>query len=403
MAHIVLTLCAIGSTGVGKSSLCNLIIGIPGAFEVCSGLDTCTRQPVTQMHQWLGNGPPVRIIDTPGLNDPEGRDTQNIAAMAEHLKSTSNVNAFLLVINSQAPHLDESARANLKILSDIFLDFFSHVVLVFTRWEYGEKAEKKRIATGVTKQQKVDDINALLKKDFLITTPLQAVFVDNMADMTDTQEGTMVSKELQKLWDLVKDMPEFSCAGIEARPSQIDAMKAEVDEMKENADSAEAKAEEVKNELDEVMQQRLKEQEELEEELRRKEKELEEERMEKDAERRRHAKEIYEDNQRKGIPKEWTFVTCPAFKVQVPTTLPHLIMCGPGNKVTVLRGGHIAGCGVDYGMTVTFKETHSDLDDDIHGKAAYSVMGGIYCHDLTHYANIRPEQEEQLEYWASFF
>ena len=74
MAHMMLTLCAIGCTGVGKSSLCNLLSGgggtggcdAPGGFGVSSGIDACTQQTVTGVHKWLGTGEPVKLIDTPG-------------------------------------------------------------------------------------------------------------------------------------------------------------------------------------------------------------------------------------------------------------------------------------------------------------------------------------------------
>ena len=84
-----------------------------------------------------------------GLGDPSGHDSQNIAAMVEKLKELRFVNAFLLVLNSQYPRLDEPLRAMLNIFSDIFgKGFFSNVILVFTRWEYADKAEKKRLSEG---------------------------------------------------------------------------------------------------------------------------------------------------------------------------------------------------------------------------------------------------------------
>ena len=75
MAHMMLTLCAIGCTGVGKSSLCNLTSGgggtgggcdAPGGFGVSSGIDASTQQAVTGVHKWLGTGELVKLIDTPG-------------------------------------------------------------------------------------------------------------------------------------------------------------------------------------------------------------------------------------------------------------------------------------------------------------------------------------------------
>ena len=78
MAHMMLTLCAIGCTGVGKSSLCNLLSGscvlggeggcdAAGGFGISSGIDASTQQTETGVYRWLRSGEPVKLIDTPGI------------------------------------------------------------------------------------------------------------------------------------------------------------------------------------------------------------------------------------------------------------------------------------------------------------------------------------------------
>ena len=50
---------------------------------------------------------------------------------------------------SQVPRLDEYLRANLAIFKDIFGgDFFSHVILVFTRWGYDPRSIRDRERDG---------------------------------------------------------------------------------------------------------------------------------------------------------------------------------------------------------------------------------------------------------------
>ena len=53
----------VGATGAGKSSLANALLGCdpkspPGEcmFEVCGGLDSCTKETTIGTGQWLGNG-----------------------------------------------------------------------------------------------------------------------------------------------------------------------------------------------------------------------------------------------------------------------------------------------------------------------------------------------------------
>ena len=71
--------------------------------------------------------------------------------MVNELKPLEYMNAFLILFNSQNPRLDESLRAMIKIFTQVFgrEGFFDSVVLVFTRWDHSEKAERKRQKSGI--------------------------------------------------------------------------------------------------------------------------------------------------------------------------------------------------------------------------------------------------------------
>ena len=43
---------------------------------------------------------PVIIIDTPGIGDSKGRDTEHIAKMVMNLKRIGYVHSFIITINS---------------------------------------------------------------------------------------------------------------------------------------------------------------------------------------------------------------------------------------------------------------------------------------------------------------
>ena len=85
------------------------------------------------------------------MDDPSGKDSLHIAEMVKELKQLEYINAFLILFNAQNPPLDESLRAMIDIFTHIFgrERFFDHVVLVFTRWEHSEKAERKRQRSGI--------------------------------------------------------------------------------------------------------------------------------------------------------------------------------------------------------------------------------------------------------------
>lgn len=47
------------------------------------------------------------MIDTPGIGDSEGRDTDHIANMVYSLKTVGFVNTFLIVLNSEDLRFNE--------------------------------------------------------------------------------------------------------------------------------------------------------------------------------------------------------------------------------------------------------------------------------------------------------
>ena len=86
-----------------------------------------------------------------------------------------------------------------------------------------------------------------------------------------------------------------------------------------------------------------------EEERERQRVQLEREQMEKEEQRRKEAKGIFAEKIRLRLTqpsKDFTWVPCPGGDVS--TTRPDLILCGPGNKVTIEKGGHVNGCMLDW-------------------------------------------------------
>ena len=111
----------LGATGVGKSSLANVLIGQPPdcdncTFAVCSGTDSCTKETKYAVGNWIGNAnQEFTIVDTPGFGDSDGEDNMLINEMVDTLKNVvKTANGFLLVFKGTDERFDEGTTQMIR-------------------------------------------------------------------------------------------------------------------------------------------------------------------------------------------------------------------------------------------------------------------------------------------------
>jgi hypothetical protein len=228
------TLCFIGSCGTGKSTTCQTLSGSKDAFPASDGIDSCTDLPSVVKCKWskvLG-GKGLTLIDTPGLCDPSGRDSQHIAAMVAELKRHGSVNALVIVFNSQCPRMDEGLRAMMKIFADVFgAELLHNVILCFTRWSYDQHAVAKRPADA--EKHTEQRFNELLQRDLGLDISqhrVPCVFIDNgyekdsVREISTAAELKRYADELRKLHMIACALPPFRCRDIKAVLSERDGL-----------------------------------------------------------------------------------------------------------------------------------------------------------------------------------
>ena len=115
--HLVI----IGATGVGKSSLANVLLGEPPdcdncTFTVCSGTNSCTKETKYAVGNWTGTADQeFTIVDTPGFGDSDGEDNMLINEMVDTLKNVvKTANGFLLVFKGTDERFDEGTTQMIR-------------------------------------------------------------------------------------------------------------------------------------------------------------------------------------------------------------------------------------------------------------------------------------------------
>ena len=149
----------VGPTGAGKSSLAEALLGCDPTdasdvcmFEVCNGLDSCTKNTTAGTGAWLGSGQQFtvnicdnnnlgvyvgilsQVVDTPGFGDSNGNDNQYIEEMMEVLDNKLGyANTILLVLEGSVPRFSNSLYAMLRQMTSIFGETWWEFMMVGVR------------------------------------------------------------------------------------------------------------------------------------------------------------------------------------------------------------------------------------------------------------------------------
>jgi len=242
----------IGATGVGKSSLANVLLGRDksydgsgfqdGCFKVQSKLDPMTKSTCADRGYWLGNTslPEFTIIDTPGFGDDLLKEEKTIENLVNTLKNeVKYVHLFVIAFRQQDNRMTYALRSMLSLFEKMFgRAFWDNAVLEATHWNYGDQNQRIRAGSSppITEDFWAHQFNSKLKREFQVEKSLPAVFIDTFYDHSSPMETAQFNKYAQNLIEHANSVDPFECKDIEIALHEIRDMQNHIDRLKKETD-----------------------------------------------------------------------------------------------------------------------------------------------------------------------
>ena len=122
-----------GITGSGKSTLANTITGT-NAFKESIHLESETDITTGMLGKFDNKS--VFIIDTPGLQDGRGKDSQHLIQMTQYIKSITSVQAFVFVINYNNYRFDASVIRLFQLMASMYpgKKWYHHIAINYNHY-----------------------------------------------------------------------------------------------------------------------------------------------------------------------------------------------------------------------------------------------------------------------------
>jgi len=245
----------IGETGVGKSSLANVLLGRnhqydgkgfdDGCFKVAWKNDVKPGGVITtatchDSGYYLGDEskPKVTVIDTPGFGDEMEAEVQTINGLVDVLKNEiKEVNVFVICFRESNVRMTKAMQNMLNLFQQMFgKKFWDNAIFEATRWNYHKTNVDERNAIKpipLTEENWTKQFNTILENELGVTRKLGSVFIDSHYNSNYTKEKTAFEKYTKELLSFAKNVTPFETRDIEAVLPELEQKRREYQEQLE--------------------------------------------------------------------------------------------------------------------------------------------------------------------------
>ena len=133
-------------------------------FQPGGGIDSVTMQTKAFSGPYLGDGPCVTLIDTPGAGDTEGRDYQHAIKMAQMLKENiKTIDVIIIMFKGTDRRFDTHTVTLLRLYEEIFgKEMWRNVVVEISYWGHSQADTCQRLTNyqpPLNEETQTRDIN----------------------------------------------------------------------------------------------------------------------------------------------------------------------------------------------------------------------------------------------------